>query len=512
MSPIDRFILSAGLLCFFLSVACHHALAQPRLERGPQDAVVHEGDTVDFVCDLTTVSIYTIYWYYRGQSVSIYLSIDRSVIANPPLPTQLERRLSIIGNESQDEFTLRITNVQETDEGTYSCQYNYPGVSSEIAGTAELTVLVPPSTQSPWCSVQPESRAVGDDVTLYCNSQGGKPVPTITYYRENDQVAVPATDSITHRHPLQARDNGVTFTCVMTTPALDEQRNCSVMPLRILPQATILPAVSGVEEGTFTTFQCSGEGVPNINKYSWKVIKTDTGHALPTERYTVSEDGQTLEIAVMENLELVCIVSVPSGLSGNTTTRIDVVNREQTTMSVVSTGLLRDKPSKEPPCNCPKNEQSSPVTVVLIVAVVVLAVAVIVLNILLVWQRKHCRKSTSPPAGPKMTQAGHEYDDVQDAAEQGQEMQDSAYAAVQEDRDGPITSEYLELQDSPTCKESLEYAYASYPECKNDPTASGGKIGKAVPHPVKIKMQSLRVPMQDASGYELPSKLAAKMK
>ncbi|XP_038076045.1 neural cell adhesion molecule 1-like [Patiria miniata] len=456
MSPINRFILSAGLLCFFLSFACHHVLAQPQLERGPQDAVVHEGDTVKFVCDLTNVIGYSVYWLYRSQGGFVrYLSIDRSVIANPPLPPQLEQRLSIIGNESQDEFTLRITNVQETDEGTYSCRYGYLGRNVETAGTADLMVQVPPSTQSPWCSVQPESRAVGDYGTLYCNSQAGKPTPNITYYKENEQLVGPVTNSIRHQYQLKAQDNGVIFTCIMTTPALDESRNCSVMPLRILPQATIRPAVSGVEEGTFTTFQCSGEGVPNITNYSWKVIDTETGQILPTERCTVSEDGQTLEIAVMENLELVCTVSVPSGLSGNTTTRIDVVNREQTTMSVVSTGLHTDKPSKEPPCNCPKNEQSSPVTVVLIVAVVVLAVAVIVLNILLVWQRKHYRKSTSPPAGPKMTRAGHEYDDVQDAAEQGQEMQDSAYAAVQEDRDGPITSEYLELQDSPTCKESL---------------------------------------------------------
>ncbi|XP_038077207.1 cell adhesion molecule 2-like [Patiria miniata] len=455
MSPTDRFVLSAALLCFVLSFACHLALAEPTIERGPQDAFVREGDTVEFTCDFTNVGNSTIYWYHQES----YLSFDRQLYPMPTLPPQLEQRLSIIGDESKDEFTLRITNVQETDEGTYSCLYGSPGALPESAGTAKLILLVAPSPQSPWCSVEPASGAVGDNVDLSCNVQGGKPAPNITYYKENEQLVGPVTNSIRHRYQLKAQDNGVIFTCIMTTPALDEPRNCSAMLQGILPTATILPAVSRVEEGTSTSFQCNGEGLPNIANYSWKVIDTETGHTLPTERYIVSEDGQTLEIAVMENLELVCIVSVPSGLSGNTTARVEVNYREQTTTSVTSTWVQREettgssrstelpkeKPFKQPPCTCPvtdnKMTSTCPVAVASTVMTSVLAVAVIVLIILIVWPRKHYRKYSSFPMGLRMMQAGQGYD-IQDDEEQGQETQGFACAAVQEDSDsdGPINS------------------------------------------------------------------------
>ncbi|XP_038077208.1 uncharacterized protein LOC119745057 [Patiria miniata] len=507
-----RIILAFVFLWLFLPwMNCQTVVAQLIVDETPQDAQVHIGQEVTFICDLRNAGGYNVFWFHQQRNM--YLTTGRKVNAGV-MPAELRDRVSVVGRADQEEFSLRIENVQRADGGDYFCQYGLPDEMLKNAGIAVLTVLIPPSLESPYCQVDLISGTrvdrfeVGDEVNFYCYQTDGNPPPDLTLLRGYNQLAGPSR-TVTHRYLLTGDDNGVTFTCIMTTPALDEPRNCSVVPLRILPNATILPAVSMVEEGDQASFECYGEGEPIIANYRWRVASVDTGEILPADRYSVFENGRSMEITVMENLELICIVSVPSGLYGNTTARVEVVHREQT-MSV--SWLLTDKLSKEPPCTCPQNEQLSPVSVALIVVVLVLAVAVIVLIILLVWQRKHYRKSTSPPAGPRMTQAGHEYDDVQDAAEQGQEMQDSAYAAVQEDRDGPITSEYLELQDSPTCKESLEYAYASYPERKNDPTTSGGKIGKAVPHPVKIKKQSLRVPMQYASGYELPSKLAAKMK
>ena len=133
--------------------------------------------------------------------------------------------------------------------------------------------------------------------------------------------------SFRHRYQLKPEDNGVTFICIMTTPALDEPRSCS---LRV-PNATIQPAVSKVEVGNSASFECHGDGVPYIASYRWVVTNADTGDILPSSRYTVSENGRSLEVAVMENLELRCIVSVQSRLY-EASARVEVVNREEASL------------------------------------------------------------------------------------------------------------------------------------------------------------------------------------
>ena len=145
--------------------------------------------------------------------------------------------------------------------------------------------------------------------------------------------------SFRHRCQLKPEDNGVTFICIMTTPALDEPRSCS---LRVA-NATIQPAVSKVEVGNSASFECHGDGVPYIACYNWVVTDADTGDVLPSSRYTVSENGRSLEVAVMENLELLCMVSVPSRLFCNSTARVEVqtstvsVNLAAIVVAVVST-------------------------------------------------------------------------------------------------------------------------------------------------------------------------------
>ena len=65
----------------------------------------------------------------------------------------LKQRLFITGDESRGVFTLQIRSVQKTDEGRYSCCNANMGYVLDTAGSAERTVLVPPSSLSPRCSV-----------------------------------------------------------------------------------------------------------------------------------------------------------------------------------------------------------------------------------------------------------------------------------------------------------------------------------------------------------------------
>ena len=190
----------------------------------------------------------------------------------------------------------------------------------------------------------------------------------------------------------------------MSTPALNESRSCSVMPLMILPTVTINPAVSTAEEGSNVRFNCSGGGVPSIANYRWKVRNTDTGETVPSDKYTVSDDGRVLDLEVLENIELYCIAGVPSGLSGKST-RVVVTPREETTPGV---RLITQASSTNAPSSLPS------VTAGIVVAVVLVLVVIVVI-VLFLWRRRQQRKSNipiDPKVGYKMNEIGEEYDEI----------------------------------------------------------------------------------------------------
>ncbi|XP_022086950.1 uncharacterized protein LOC110977279, partial [Acanthaster planci] len=356
--------------------------------RGPQDTIVRQGASVNFTCDLRNIEGYTIYWHHQPQVGSVrYLTVNRELYTGTvsPPPAQLQRRLSITGDESRGEFTLRISDVRKIDDGVYSCLYGYTNIPVKTASSAELTVLVPPSSLSPWCSAQPVSTADDNTINLYCNSQGGEPPPNITYFRETEQIAGPGIRSIQHTYHLREQDNGVTFTCILTTPALDEPSTCSVMPLRILPNATILPAVSEVENRTSRSFECHGEGVPNIATYRWRVTYADTGDILLENNYSVSENGQSLKITVTQNLELLCVVSVQSGLSGHATALVNVTKLVTTTVA----GGLRKTASPDP-------EDEASASLIMPIAVVVVVIASLMLIVFCFLWRRKTRRAIDP--------------------------------------------------------------------------------------------------------------------
>ncbi|XP_022111438.1 Down syndrome cell adhesion molecule-like protein Dscam2 [Acanthaster planci] len=366
----------------------HHAVrSQPMLDEGPQDAAVHVGQEVTFVCDLRNVGDYGIFWFQQQRNM--YLTSGRQVSDNL-LRSELRERVSIVGRADQEEFNLKIVNVQVADEGEYFCRHALPEGDYTNSGRAELLVLIPPTPESPLCEVIPLSVNsdhfdVGDEVQLHCYQKGGNPPPDLTFLRDGNQLSGPGR-TITHRYLLSEDDNGVTFTCIMTTPALNEPRNCSVIPLSISPSATISPSVSWVEEGTSGLFECSGEGIPNIARYRWRVTNANTRGMLPTNRYTTAQsaNGQSLEIVVTENLDLLCIVSVPSGLSGNATATVQVKKQDMTTLNAGSTVQTSPTTKPSPPA-------AFPIAAVVIPLLTVMAVFAAFIALCL-WRRKRQRK------------------------------------------------------------------------------------------------------------------------
>ncbi|XP_033634284.1 uncharacterized protein LOC117295682 [Asterias rubens] len=412
------------VLLFLVWMTRRHVQAEIGVDTRPKDAAVHEGENVIFECDLRNVDGYTIIWAYDQSgsgSTLTYLTRDRSDYeGSDQASSEVMERISIVGDVDEEEFSLRIENVQESDSGEYSCRYN-PAVGGHptTAGMATLVVLVPPTLDSLVCRVDTHTgtgNAVGDRVDLFCSTSGGNPLPNITITKEEEIIADGSQiKSVTHPYTLIAEDNGVTFTCTMSTPALDVPRTCSVMPLVILPTVTISPLSSTVvEEGASITLDCNAGGVPSVI-VTWEVYTTDPREALALDTYSLSNEGHTLYMQAMETIVAYCVASVPSGLSSNSTVRIDVTPREETNTEEINTRAWTMNP-KQP------SSSSLHVTIIIVVAGV-LVVGFIILILLIKRQQKKKRKSMIP-IDPKVGYKMREIEDDEAGRRNGTKSND----------------------------------------------------------------------------------------
>lgn len=78
-----------------------------------------KGSTVQLVCPYTTTVERYLDWSYENGSVSVKYSIGTDI--NPNFLPELYKRLSITGNHTNGKYHLNISDVKESDEGTYVC-------------------------------------------------------------------------------------------------------------------------------------------------------------------------------------------------------------------------------------------------------------------------------------------------------------------------------------------------------------------------------------------------------
>ncbi|XP_025854778.2 V-set and immunoglobulin domain-containing protein 2 isoform X1 [Vulpes vulpes] len=92
------------------------------------------------------------------------------------------KRASLLQNPpTRGVATLKLTDVQPSDTGTYLCQVNNPpDFYTNGLGLINLTVLVPPS--SPSCSASGQT-SVGGSAALKCSSSQGAPRPVYNWVR-----------------------------------------------------------------------------------------------------------------------------------------------------------------------------------------------------------------------------------------------------------------------------------------------------------------------------------------
>ena len=219
---------------------------------------VYVGQSATLTCNLNGIGGKDIYWYHK--EFRYFLSYQEAI--QGPFPGGLENRLSVVCNRSQESCSLTVSNVMLEDKGTYVCGYRYFfGLFRRKLTEGYLDVIVlPPSENSPFCSIlgteydngrpsKPtalsQTFSVGETILLKCLVNGTTTPPTLIWNRLDlnltSQIMTNVSEMI---HVLSENDFEVEFTCLMTHPAIQELRNCSVIPLPLPKTTTSKPTTT----------------------------------------------------------------------------------------------------------------------------------------------------------------------------------------------------------------------------------------------------------------------------
>ncbi|XP_071955575.1 uncharacterized protein [Antedon mediterranea] len=242
----------------------------------PKSITALKGEDVLLSCSVTGVSDRgTIFW--QRVNTGRYISMDYVVDPYDMFGDDMKDRYRIIGEPSVGEYSLYITNVKRSDIGRYACLYNEPSGLKTISRHATLSVLVPPGPQYPRCRVEPEGAVVGAAVDLICDSEGGLPPATLTWFRGNEILdgnygKSGAMTENRYRKVLQATDRGVEFVCEASGIAIGNTlRTCSLTPLGLDISVQIKPQIKVANEGSRATFTCIAPGDMNNYDVYWSL-------------------------------------------------------------------------------------------------------------------------------------------------------------------------------------------------------------------------------------------------
>ncbi|XP_022081910.1 mucin-2-like isoform X2 [Acanthaster planci] len=263
-----------------------------RVEPGQKTVVI--GRTVTLRCQVDDQSGISVYW--QNVLTGQYLSRDRKIDPFNRLNDSIRGRYRIVGN-SDGEYNLMIRRVSMTDGSYYACAY-FTDVAY-YSQVVRIKVLKPPDKGFPLCLLGPKlEMKIGDNVTLVCESRGGKPPATLTWVRGKQIVRstfIPhATRTVIgYKHTLTEADRDVRFTCLARNEALPQPRSCYVIPLRSRIKVMLRPVVTWVTPGDSVIFNCISENVPNL-EYQWTV----NGNVITksTAKYRLLRKGVKLKI------------------------------------------------------------------------------------------------------------------------------------------------------------------------------------------------------------------------
>ncbi|XP_033098520.1 uncharacterized protein LOC117102367 [Anneissia japonica] len=330
--------LSFGLLCprkrrlqqsLVLILSCIFSVAGTEIIH-PTDVVVFEGQNAFFeYSSPVNASSWTWFRTRHGKAARLYN----------------DGKYVIFVNGMRTASNLTVLNVTRADDQT---KYHYERDHTS-SNSANLTVITPLDTNYPKCTItnSTDNIHVGENVEIVCTAIGGIPRPSLHWFKNNiklkeDEDFTSGANSVTYLDMLSIllsnEDNGVEFKCKADgISVVHGNQSCSVVPLSIQPNVSIIVTKMSYDAGDSLNITCSGEGIPRISEYNWFF---NNKHVTSSQSmFNIIKNGTILEILQLQtehlNAEIRCKVSIPSGLSANKSITLSFTSHDAATNDLI---------------------------------------------------------------------------------------------------------------------------------------------------------------------------------
>ncbi|VDI65477.1 Hypothetical predicted protein [Mytilus galloprovincialis] len=148
-----------------------------------------KGSIVQLKCPYNAADENKIVWFIKKSETSPATQITDGLNINPSLPSDLKSRLTVTGDHAAGEYHLSISDVRESDAGTYTCiLYGTVGVT-----TLQLNVItnIPTSVSLENVGLDKKLNGKeGQNLIIRCSAVGGNPVPDVKLLISESVVAV----------------------------------------------------------------------------------------------------------------------------------------------------------------------------------------------------------------------------------------------------------------------------------------------------------------------------------
>ena len=225
-----------------------------------------EGTNAILECTVTNKGNYDLFWYFNPDNDP---GDDGHLIGHGDFADSYKYpRFSVVSNVELGQYNLRITKLQLSDAGLYTCTLADSGLPASVG---RLTVLQPTApTSGPICNLNKLNFKEGETINGTCiASSGGITSSTLQWYdgrgisvtvRQKDE-----SDLLRKAHP---RDDGKTFKCRETHIALRKPRDCVTETLQVFhkPQLVFYPADKTAELESSATLTCRSTSNPVVQE------------------------------------------------------------------------------------------------------------------------------------------------------------------------------------------------------------------------------------------------------
>ncbi|XP_070567204.1 cell adhesion molecule 2-like [Ptychodera flava] len=194
---------------------------------------VVEGQSVVLHCRIQNFEVrrFNVSWFRN------YAQLSQNNRISDPNVSQSYGIIQTIGRYRPTRaYDLKITDVSRANQGYFHCGVFMGSRQVLKSNFVWLNVLYPPDKQYPLCSPKtPSLYSLGDTLRTTCHSQGGN--SQIGFYWIKDRKIQPATHSgdylVENEWNLTESDNGTYIRCSMRGPAILDERQCTIGPIRI---------------------------------------------------------------------------------------------------------------------------------------------------------------------------------------------------------------------------------------------------------------------------------------